>query len=690
MDPLRVACPECESTLRVPATAAGKRVKCPRCGKPVPVPVAEEEEKAVRTEPAASPQAPAKKAPPRPAPAEDEEEQDERPRARKGTSRKRKPEKSKAPLIIAIVLGVVAIGGGTVGAILLLRNRGEDSRSARLTPSAPTPPTAFRPPGPTSAPSPQDTSGGSWTGSPLYSADLGPPIHIGDHTIQPPKVFQHSEAPAIGGVIHTWSHPASKPERLIQIIVDLSKVNVPKKTDDMEKDFNDYLSKNLEGAVVEREKSEHGKVNGRPFVRARWKATAAPRQTVHGVTYFAWKVDGAGAWTPVGLTAMEPATMSPSVLPMMESSLLSLVSEGNSQTLAWSVQPDPAPEALPQGPFPSDASISVDPAYRYSLFASPYVIGITSKSGRAGDNPVVYDLRTMKPVGAPLAETPTVILVPSDSDLSPDGKYWAAPLGDAPKTKVGLWSVATGKQCKVIVTRSGPDDSVSFLHFLGNDRLLTASFDPANQEQPYAYQVWTIPTGERKARWTHENTQGMLSTTVSPGGRYVAMVGSKDVEIVETASGKVAGVMQFRDPSARRELAALAFRRDGRQLAMLVWDESKNKPSEGHILCWDLTNGRKLLDHLVGNPVKDTTKVLYYRREEALLWHPEGQSWLLFRHLLVDCASGKIIGRIGQDPTTARVEARTFVGAKHITDWVPGPDVGVPGKLRIIPLPPPG
>jgi transposase-like protein len=41
--PTSIRCPGCKSTLRVRPELAGKRVKCPKCGKPVQVPQEEEE-----------------------------------------------------------------------------------------------------------------------------------------------------------------------------------------------------------------------------------------------------------------------------------------------------------------------------------------------------------------------------------------------------------------------------------------------------------------------------------------------------------------------------------------------------------------------------------------------------------------------------------------------------------------------
>jgi predicted Zn finger-like uncharacterized protein len=40
VSPVRVECPSCQKRLRVPASAAGKKVRCPDCGTAVPVPAA--------------------------------------------------------------------------------------------------------------------------------------------------------------------------------------------------------------------------------------------------------------------------------------------------------------------------------------------------------------------------------------------------------------------------------------------------------------------------------------------------------------------------------------------------------------------------------------------------------------------------------------------------------------------------
>jgi len=57
--PIVVTCPGCSATLKAPDTAAGKKVKCPKCTSAIPVPAAEEppvmEEEAFEEEAPAAP-----------------------------------------------------------------------------------------------------------------------------------------------------------------------------------------------------------------------------------------------------------------------------------------------------------------------------------------------------------------------------------------------------------------------------------------------------------------------------------------------------------------------------------------------------------------------------------------------------------------------------------------------------------
>jgi uncharacterized Tic20 family protein len=62
--PITIACPSCKARLQAPDNAAGKKVKCPKCGTPIPVPAGGGSAPTPTRQPAAAPsKAPVKKAP---------------------------------------------------------------------------------------------------------------------------------------------------------------------------------------------------------------------------------------------------------------------------------------------------------------------------------------------------------------------------------------------------------------------------------------------------------------------------------------------------------------------------------------------------------------------------------------------------------------------------------------------------
>ena len=108
MAKLRVTCPDCDATLALDASAAGKKVRCPKCETIFPVPA-----------PAAA------------APADDEPA---RPR-RTGPRRRFKPKKpgaSGGAVVAIIAAGVLLAAGGAFGVYKLV-NRGGTTVAGRQT-----------------------------------------------------------------------------------------------------------------------------------------------------------------------------------------------------------------------------------------------------------------------------------------------------------------------------------------------------------------------------------------------------------------------------------------------------------------------------------------------------------------------------------------------------------------------------
>lgn len=121
--PIAVQCPECNARLNAPDTAAGKKVKCPKCSTALVIPANDEEEPPVRrkSRPDDSDEEVRSKKPRDPD--DEEEEEEERPkRKKKGKGKRGKPASSggsRAPLLIGVGLAVLLLVGG--GGYLIYR-----------------------------------------------------------------------------------------------------------------------------------------------------------------------------------------------------------------------------------------------------------------------------------------------------------------------------------------------------------------------------------------------------------------------------------------------------------------------------------------------------------------------------------------------------------------------------------------
>jgi hypothetical protein len=91
---IQVVCPGCSAKLNAPESAAGKRVKCPKCQAAVPVPALVTEFEVVEPEPAAPPE-PERPARPAPRPARNADDDRPRKRARAEDEEEDRPRKRK-------------------------------------------------------------------------------------------------------------------------------------------------------------------------------------------------------------------------------------------------------------------------------------------------------------------------------------------------------------------------------------------------------------------------------------------------------------------------------------------------------------------------------------------------------------------------------------------------------------------
>ncbi|MBY0456844.1 MAG: zinc-ribbon domain-containing protein, partial [Gemmataceae bacterium] len=128
--PIPVQCRECSARLNAPDAAAGKKVKCPKCGSPLTVPAAEPEpefeevdEPDAADEPAPKPKKKTAKAavaddeddrPKKSKKDRDDEDEDDRPRPKKKGAKGKKKAKSGGGMVFALVgvVLLVVVGGG--------------------------------------------------------------------------------------------------------------------------------------------------------------------------------------------------------------------------------------------------------------------------------------------------------------------------------------------------------------------------------------------------------------------------------------------------------------------------------------------------------------------------------------------------------------------------------------------------
>lgn len=222
--PIAAVC-GCGTRLKVADTAAGKRVKCPRCGSAVAVPAVEFEYEVVDDEP--TPKGKARQAfadddEPRPtkkrsrASDDDEDGEDDRPRKRSKGGRRNAQPRSNLPLLLGVV-GVLAVAlAGVVVAVVVLTAGNQNPVASGGTPTRPEqpPPTSQPqppPPPPTTQQRPQQPPDGGQPGG--WSTFQGEGFHVEvpngsqfKHTPQP------SDIPFFGQREKIWmSHKAATP-----------------------------------------------------------------------------------------------------------------------------------------------------------------------------------------------------------------------------------------------------------------------------------------------------------------------------------------------------------------------------------------------------------------------------------------------------------------------------------------------
>jgi len=386
--------------------------------------------------------------------------------------------------------------------------------------------------------------------------------------------------------------------------------------------------------------------SGRTLLVARLDASPAPGSVA--VT----PAPGAGApRTPgSGGPAVEPGG-GPGVEP-------SQPPEGGAAAGTWRARPDPLPEELSMSGI-GQVRIPVESRQEvvYPARPSPFV----ALAGREGKITSI-DLRT----GEPLGEIDTGRRLGAETALSPDGRYFAAEAREFDDA-VGVWSFeAGGEPAQVPV-------EVSFIEavdFAGKDQLVVLG----SRSSRVVVETREVPGGRLVSRYsTPGGTDGPGATfSVSPGGRYGAMMVDTTLHVFDLQTGERVGQSKLRMNLQNMTIGAecpLAFSPDGGALAVLLL------ASRSRLACWNFTTGKLVTFREYGEALQFETVHGYGYRGSLLEWLPGKRGLTIAGELLLDPLTGN---RIYQFRGDSENQPRRFIRSNRalvVVEQDGGPDL---------------
>jgi hypothetical protein len=264
---------------------------------------------------------------------------------------------------------------------------------------------------------------------------------------------------------------------------------------------------------------------------------------------------------------------------------------------AWDLKPDPpAQKAWAVRPNLAIPLTDRNDRVTFADGNGPFVLVGNGKTRE------VFDLRTG---GSVVKFDVTVGDDRTGECLSSDGKTgaFAAPRG----TEVKLTDTATGKPLPAVAAAG----TIQAVGFVTSDRLLVVGLKGKER----VAQVFDTATGNEVLNWPLDAggfaVPGSATRpfAVSPGGRYVAVIGAKAVTVHALADGtKLADLPLPVVPPAPRlgegprgdsdPLTGVAFAADGRELAAVV---GKSEKGAGVLTVWTLADGTSV-QHAVDRP----------------------------------------------------------------------------------------
>jgi WD40 repeat protein len=325
----------------------------------------------------------------------------------------------------------------------------------------------------------------------------------------------------------------------------------------------------------------------------------------------------------------------------------------------WKVEADPPAEPI-KIPYAAGYSITVKTGEGVEL-SSP-VGNFISLGKNDRDNSIreIYDLRTQKKVG----ELAGKVFVHHDAKFSQDGQFLltesaAAPAAANVQTRsIDIYSFKTSSRVQTIVASPTPA-FIGQLGFAKGNQPVTARYIG----QGDMISVWDIQTGKLAREILGPPSFRREAATISPGGRYLALVSNDSSLIVyDLTTGTKAGELLIpKTDAVYLSPEGLSFSPDGTEIAGLFTGGTESK-----LLVWDLVKCEIVVDHtLVGNPKLNIPGAQSYKGR-AVDWLPDGSAWLLFGHSLVDRAGGRIVWNFQSQPGDFSPDPRMLIDEDHM------------------------
>jgi WD40 repeat protein len=305
----------------------------------------------------------------------------------------------------------------------------------------------------------------------------------------------------------------------------------------------------------------------------------------------------------------------------------------------WKVKPDPPEHAVPA--ITGDIALRVPPSFFGGDVTYPSAPSSFVAVGRNGDQKdvrQVWDLATKKQVGAIRG----TIKLDKPYALSADGTLFAGK-NDRNFT---VYETKTGRMVAQLAVSSPFAD---FVDFTGAGQVITGTAGDRR------FEIWDLKAQKSELDVSPRDRVAKESVVLSPGRRYLAMIGASTLWIYDLQSGRKAGEAPVpKNGAFDLSCKDLAFSPDGTELAG-IFDSFGQ-----HLLCWDVATGR--LTHQFRYDDKSGVKAPPFYEGPAIDFLADRAGWLVFGALVIDHQSGQKTYTIPSDTPGADKGPRKIVG----------------------------